>query len=122
MLPQNRQKLRVQPGSGGSGPSVLFWLESNWNERNHLLHAYFLPPLAIWLVWRQRREIGSAIGQPSWLGLLLLAPTIVGHLMQDTLWKKVVLFAAAMPLAVAANAVRDPAGGVGAKGLFTDKP
>lgn len=40
-----------------SGSSAFGWLGQTWNARNHLEHCYFLPFIALWLVWRKRAEI-----------------------------------------------------------------
>jgi exosortase A len=45
-----------------------------WNRSETFAHAWVVPPISAWLVWRRRAELASITPQPAPLWLLLLLP------------------------------------------------
>ena len=44
-----------------------------WQSSETYSHGYFVVPIALWLVWRNRAELAQVPVQPCWPGLLLVA-------------------------------------------------
>ncbi len=56
-----------------------------WERSNSYAHGWFVPPLALWLMWRQRHHACALPPSPAWSGLAVLglgvAMWLVGELM-----------------------------------------
>ncbi|MEE2690598.1 MAG: VPLPA-CTERM-specific exosortase XrtD [Pseudomonadota bacterium] len=57
---------------------VLFWdaganLWARWGGQQELSHSYFIPLISAWLVWTNRKAVAASVGEPSWVGVALLA-------------------------------------------------
>ena len=57
---------------------VLFWealgnLWYRWGDREELSHSYFIPVISAWLIWTNRDAVQKSIGEPSAIGLIILA-------------------------------------------------
>jgi len=69
--------------------AVLFWdaginLWARWGGQQELSHSYFIPVISAWLVWTNRKAVAQSVGEPSWVGVILLAVagamTLIGKL------------------------------------------
>jgi exosortase A len=45
-----------------------------WNRSETFAHAYVVPPIAAWLVWRRRADLADLVPAASWRWLLALLP------------------------------------------------
>lgn len=43
-----------------------------WGKQEEYSHGFFIPLIALWLLWQRREALKASIGTPSWLGILLL--------------------------------------------------
>ncbi|NTV94214.1 MAG: VPLPA-CTERM-specific exosortase XrtD [Thiobacillus sp.] len=48
-------------------------LVTRWNNQEEYSHGYFIPLIALWLLWQRREALLGSIGRPSWFGFVLLA-------------------------------------------------
>jgi exosortase D (VPLPA-CTERM-specific) len=48
-------------------------LVTRWHKQEEYSHGYFIPLIALWLLWRRRQAMLASRGQPSAWGLLALA-------------------------------------------------
>jgi exosortase D (VPLPA-CTERM-specific) len=64
--------------------AALHELQRRWYLQEEYSHGYFIPVIALWLLWTRRDALVASIGQPSWTGpaLIVLAGAmhIVGEL------------------------------------------
>lgn len=44
-----------------------------WNDNDTYTHAFVVPPIVVWLVWRQRARLSQCRGEPSIAAVLLMA-------------------------------------------------
>ena len=54
-----------------------------WLRSETFTHGFLVPPLVLWLVWRQRRSLAALTPRPSGWGLLLFAGAAFGWLLGD---------------------------------------
>ncbi|MGQ3051444.1 MAG: exosortase A [Roseateles sp.] len=54
-----------------------------WNRSETFAHAWVVPPISAWLIWRRRAELASMTPRPAPLWLLLLLPLGLLWLMGD---------------------------------------
>ncbi|MBK7034635.1 MAG: archaeosortase/exosortase family protein [Ignavibacteria bacterium] len=63
---------------------ILFWYRDTalamvaiWARADTYAHAFIMPPISLWLIWRKRHELVLLRPEPTfWLFLPLLATTI----------------------------------------------
>ena len=55
-----------------SGTLATLWRV--WLNNPNYSHGFLIPPVAAWLLWRQRRFLREAVGPPTWWGAVFLAP------------------------------------------------
>lgn len=48
-----------------------------WMNNANYSHGFLIPPVAIWLVWRQRDVLKEAAPSGSWVGSILLIPAVL---------------------------------------------
>ncbi len=48
-----------------------------WRHNQNYSHGFLIPPVAAWLIWRERTSLRTADGAGSWLGILLLFPALL---------------------------------------------
>lgn len=63
--------LAILAYSGG-----LLELVHRWYNQDEYGHGFFIPPLAIWLLWHRRDALKASIGAPSWLGVLFILVSV----------------------------------------------
>lgn len=56
---------------------VAYWgglteLVHRWDTQEEYSHGFFIPLISLWLLWRRRTALLQSVGQPSWIGLLLM--------------------------------------------------
>jgi len=44
-----------------------------WARSDTFAHGFIVPPIVLWLLWRQRRQLAAAVPQPQWWMLLPLS-------------------------------------------------
>lgn len=85
-------------GASALMTGVLFWdamvnLWVRWGGQQELSHSYFIPVIALWLVWVNRKTIAASVGAPSWIGIGLYAFAglllIVGKLLNLFLFQQI---------------------------------
>ena len=52
---------------------ALLSMEQIWSTSDTFAHGYFILPISLWLVWRDKNRLLQSIVSPSWLPLPLLA-------------------------------------------------
>jgi exosortase D (VPLPA-CTERM-specific) len=52
--------------------SGLAGLVDRWSKQEEYSHGFFIPLIAIWLLWQRREALRASLAAPSWYGLLLL--------------------------------------------------
>jgi exosortase len=45
-----------------------------WRHNPNYSHGFLIPPVAAWLIWRDRAALRDVVGPGSWLGMVLLLP------------------------------------------------
>jgi exosortase len=53
--------------------TILWRLILNWWNDPNFSHGFFVPLFSIFVVWRERKRIGSLLPCPSWIGLPIIA-------------------------------------------------
>lgn len=57
------------------------WMIDRWEEPgSYMSHGWLIPPIAIWLLWRERNRIRAAAGEGWALGAVPVAASLVLHL------------------------------------------
>ncbi len=51
----------------------LLELVNRWSRQEEYSHGFFIPLIALWLLWQRREAISASLGRPSVLGLGLIA-------------------------------------------------
>ena len=51
---------------------ALLELVRRWSEQEEYSHGFLIPIVTIWLLWTRRAELRESLGQPSWLGPILI--------------------------------------------------
>lgn len=54
----------------------LLELLSRWNTQEEYSHGFFLPLIALWMLWQRRAALRTSLGTPAWSGLPLLLTAI----------------------------------------------
>ncbi|MBL8362803.1 MAG: exosortase A [Rubrivivax sp.] len=54
-----------------------------WRNSETYAHAFLVPPISAWLVWRQRHALALTVPQPSWWVLLPMAGALLAWLAGD---------------------------------------
>lgn len=57
----------------------LLELLRRWDQQPEYSHGYLIPIIAGWLLWKRRRALLPSIGQPSWIGPLLILLAAAMH-------------------------------------------
>jgi exosortase D (VPLPA-CTERM-specific) len=47
-------------------------LITRWSKQEEYSHGFFIPLIALWLLWQRREALRASLAAPSWHGLLLL--------------------------------------------------
>ncbi len=62
----------------------LLSLVDRWSTQDEYSHGFFIPLISCWFLWMRREALMKSIGQPNWLGLVLVlgavAMLILGNL------------------------------------------
>ena len=53
-------------------PHVIGMVENWWEDPNYS-HGFLVPLISAYLIWRQRRQLSEAAGDPNYLGLVVIA-------------------------------------------------
>ncbi|MDM7916108.1 MAG: exosortase/archaeosortase family protein [Candidatus Eisenbacteria bacterium] len=48
-----------------------------WLHNPNYSHGFLIPPVAAWLLWRQRRSLALTEARPAWTGVVLLVPAFL---------------------------------------------
>ncbi len=57
------------------------WMIQRWDESDsYMSHGWLIPPLAAWLLWRERKTIAAAAGSGAASGLGVIAAALAIHL------------------------------------------
>lgn len=93
-----RRTRTAQPSEGGRAAPGAVWavlvallvvlvyrgtfatLWRTWGGNPNYSHGYLIPPVALYLLWRERRRFAEARGQGSAVGLVLIAVALLGHI------------------------------------------
>ena len=54
-----------------------------WDRSGTFAHAFVVPPISLWLIWRQRAQLALMAPRASWLALPLMAMAAFGWLLGD---------------------------------------
>src|SRR2546422_833544 len=57
--------------------TILWRLILNWWNDPNFSHGFFVPLFSIFVVWRERKRIGSLLPCPSWIGLPIIAGSLL---------------------------------------------
>jgi len=60
-----------------SGTFRTLW--RTWSHNPNYSHGFLIPPVSLFLVWLMRKRLATMPARPSWLGLLLVVPSILLH-------------------------------------------
>ena len=55
---------------------ALLGMEAIWSRSDTFAHGYFILPISVWLLWRDKANLLASTVQPSWLALPLLAVSL----------------------------------------------
>jgi exosortase A len=55
---------------------ALLGMEAIWSRSDTFAHGYFILPISLWLLWRDKTNLLASTVQPSWLALPLLAGSL----------------------------------------------
>ncbi|WP_198559880.1 exosortase A [Colwellia sp. 12G3] len=55
---------------------ALVAMEAIWSRSDTFAHGYFILPISLWLLWRDKANLIASTVQPSWLALPLLAGSL----------------------------------------------
>jgi exosortase D (VPLPA-CTERM-specific) len=58
-------------------------LVHRWNAQEEYSHGFLLPIITAWLLWTRRDALQANIGQPSWLGPVLILLAIAMHIVGE---------------------------------------
>jgi exosortase D (VPLPA-CTERM-specific) len=58
-------------------------LVHRWSSQEEYSHGFLIPFVSVWLLWSRRDALRSGIGQPSWLGLVLILLAALMNLIGD---------------------------------------
>ena len=47
-------------------------LVKRWIAQEEYSHGFFIPVIAVWLLWKRREALMNSVGTPSWMGLALI--------------------------------------------------
>jgi len=61
----------------------LLELVRRWTVQEEYSHGFFIPAISAWLLWSRREAIAASLGQPSWLGLLLIGLAAGMHIVGE---------------------------------------
>lgn len=59
---------------------ALIELVKGWAVQEEYSHCYLIPVIVAWLLWTRREALTVSIGDPTWLGLFLVALALLAHL------------------------------------------
>ncbi len=60
------------------GPSILSWLVRQWMDPgSNSSHGWLIPVVSAWMVWRKREQIKAAPVNVDWLGLVIVALSLM---------------------------------------------
>lgn len=55
---------------------ALLGMEAIWSRSDTFAHGYFILPISLWLLWRDKANVLTSTVQPSWFALPLLAGSL----------------------------------------------
>jgi exosortase D (VPLPA-CTERM-specific) len=55
-------------------------LVRRWIAQEEYSHGFFIPAIALWLLWMRRDALVASLGRPSWVGLALILVAMLMHL------------------------------------------
>ena len=55
-------------------------LVHRWNQQEEYSHGFLIPVVTAWLLWTRRDALRANIGQPSWIGPVLILLAIAMHI------------------------------------------
>lgn len=58
-------------------------LIGRWIKQEEYGHGFLIPAISAWLLWRRREAIRLSIGQPSWMGLIIVGLAIALHVVGE---------------------------------------
>src|SRR5215510_13605620 len=54
-------------------------LVRRWIAQDEYSHGFFIPAIALWLLWMRRDALVASLGRPSWAGLVLVLLAMLMH-------------------------------------------
>src|SRR5437016_9999822 len=54
-------------------------LVRRWIAQDEYSHGFFIPAIALWLLWIRRDALVASLGRPSWAGLSLMLTAMLMH-------------------------------------------
>jgi exosortase D (VPLPA-CTERM-specific) len=58
-------------------------LVRRWIAQEEYSHGFFIPVIALWLLWSRREALLASVGKPSWSGVVLLLLAAVMHILGE---------------------------------------
>ncbi len=55
-------------------------LVHRWNKQEEYSHGFLIPIVTAWLLWTRRDALRANVGQPSWIGPVLILLTVAMHI------------------------------------------
>jgi exosortase D (VPLPA-CTERM-specific) len=55
-------------------------LVHRWSQQEEYSHGFLIPLITAWLLWTRRDALGANVGQPSWIGPLLIVLAVAMHI------------------------------------------
>ena len=55
-------------------------LVHRWSQQEEYSHGFLIPLITAWLLWTRRDALGANVGQPSWIGPLLILLAVAMHI------------------------------------------
>jgi len=59
---------------------ALLELVRRWTTQEEYSHGFFIPVVAVWLLWTRRDALFASIGRPAWAGLVLILLAMFMHI------------------------------------------
>src|SRR3954466_491426 len=54
-------------------------LVRRWIAQDEYSHGFFIPAIALWLLWIRRDALVASVARPSWVGLSLILVAMLMH-------------------------------------------
>ena len=62
---------------------ALLELINRWSRQEEYSHGFLIPIIVLWLLWARRDALIASVGEPSWIGPVLILFAAIMHLMGE---------------------------------------